>query len=85
MCQNGSKCISLLKEDGNYKCLCREGSHGKNCEFAEFATTVKPMKNTTHIYITLTTSEPLVNNNITATNTTQENTLSPILNNETHK
>lgn len=31
--------MSLTKDDGNYRCLCREGTYGKNCEFSEYTTT----------------------------------------------
>lgn len=41
-CQNGAKCISLIKEDGSYKCLCREGTKGRNCEISEHSTSTKP-------------------------------------------
>lgn len=41
-CLHGSKCISVTKEDGNYKCMCREGTYGRNCENSEFNITVKP-------------------------------------------
>lgn len=40
-CKNGAKCISLTKDDGNYRCLCREGTSGRNCEYSEIHT-VKP-------------------------------------------
>lgn len=46
ICQNGAKCISLIKEDGNYKCLCREGTYGRNCENSEFNITIKPSTET---------------------------------------
>lgn len=38
-CKNGAKCISLTKEDGKYRCLCREGTSGKNCEVSKQTTT----------------------------------------------
>ncbi|CAG9762367.1 unnamed protein product [Ceutorhynchus assimilis] len=38
-CINGAKCVSLTKDDGLYKCLCREGTYGKNCEMSEHSTT----------------------------------------------
>lgn len=41
-CKNGAKCISLTKDEGSYRCLCREGSSGRNCEYSEFHT-VKPI------------------------------------------
>lgn len=41
-CKNGSKCISLIKDEGSYRCLCREGTRGRNCEHSEISTTVKP-------------------------------------------
>lgn len=33
--------MSLTKEDGSFRCLCREGTSGRNCEFSEIHT-VKP-------------------------------------------
>ncbi|KAI4458908.1 notch ligand family member [Holotrichia oblita] len=38
-CKNGSKCLSLTKEDGKFRCLCREGTSGKNCELSTLTTT----------------------------------------------
>ncbi|XP_075155813.1 C901 [Haematobia irritans] len=34
-CENGGRCISLTKEDGNYHCECRQGYLGKNCEIVD--------------------------------------------------
>lgn len=31
-CQNGGKCTSLMKDDGNFKCECPSGYKGLNCE-----------------------------------------------------
>lgn len=41
-CQNGAKCVSITKDEGGYRCLCREGTSGRNCEFSEIHT-VKPI------------------------------------------
>lgn len=62
ICKNGAKCISLLNDDGSYRCLCREGTSGRNCEHSEIHTvkpfiTVKPEKPTNN-----TTDEPLTEN-----------------------
>lgn len=44
---NGAKCISLTIDDGSYKCQCREGTYGKNCEHSErTTTTIKPVTST---------------------------------------
>lgn len=51
LCRNGAKCVSLTKEDGNYRCMCREGTYGRNCEFSEYTTTT-----------TTTTSKTFVDN-----------------------
>ncbi|XP_065365662.1 adhesive plaque matrix protein 2 [Calliphora vicina] len=43
ICENGGKCISLTKEDGNYRCHCKQGYLGKNCEITdEFLLTSTP-------------------------------------------
>lgn len=31
-CQNGGKCISLTREDGDFICECPSGFKGRNCE-----------------------------------------------------
>lgn len=31
-CQNGGKCISLTREDGDFACECPSGYRGRNCE-----------------------------------------------------
>lgn len=54
ICLHGSKCVSLTKDEGNYRCLCREGTYGKNCENSEFTTTTTTTQKT---IITTTTSE----------------------------
>lgn len=64
LCQNGAKCVSLTKEDGNYRCLCREGTYGKNCEYSEYTTT--------------TTSKTPVNVTVIVANTTVETTTTAI-------
>lgn len=33
-CENGGKCTSILKEDGEFTCECPTGYRGKNCEIA---------------------------------------------------
>lgn len=35
ICENGGRCISLTKADGNYHCQCRQGYLGKNCEIVD--------------------------------------------------
>ncbi|CAH1371141.1 unnamed protein product [Tenebrio molitor] len=64
-CKNGAKCISLIKEEGNYKCLCREGTSGRNCEHSEFSTTVKPSTSTVAVNSTTHKNEPLLIDNET--------------------
>lgn len=44
ICQNDAKCISLTKDEGSYRCMCRDGTSGKNCEISEHSTTAKPHK-----------------------------------------
>ncbi|XP_030378339.1 delta-like protein 1 [Scaptodrosophila lebanonensis] len=34
-CENEGKCISLSREDGSYRCLCKQGYLGKNCEIRD--------------------------------------------------
>lgn len=66
-CKNGAKCVSLTKDDGNYKCLCREGTWGRNCEQSEFSTTVKTPTTTTAAAVNKTRqkTEPLLVDNET--------------------
>ncbi|KAK9870870.1 hypothetical protein WA026_009828 [Henosepilachna vigintioctopunctata] len=55
ICENGARCISMTKDDGNYRCLCREGSYGRNCEYTDvyFTTTIKtPTTTAKRAYIT---------------------------------
>lgn len=40
-CKNDAKCNSIRRDEGSYRCLCREGTSGRNCEFSEIHT-VKP-------------------------------------------
>lgn len=35
ICENGGRCISLTKADGNYHCQCQQGYLGKNCEIVD--------------------------------------------------
>lgn len=72
VCQNGAKCVSLTKEDGNYRCMCREGTYGRNCEFSQYTTTKKPEITTTEAALnassiaeTVTPEEATENNNST--------------------
>lgn len=41
-CINGAKCISLTKDEGSFRCFCREGTSGRYCEFS-LIHTVKPI------------------------------------------
>ncbi|GLV35302.1 C901 [Carabus blaptoides fortunei] len=67
LCENGAKCVPLTVEDGNYRCLCREGFTGRNCEISEMhSMTSKP--NVT-ITSTSTTQNP---SSTTAVSTTEE-------------
>ncbi|XP_012161097.1 laminin subunit gamma-1 [Ceratitis capitata] len=34
-CENGGRCISYTKEDGSYRCECKQGYLGKNCEILD--------------------------------------------------
>jgi len=34
-CENEGKCVSLSREDGSYRCQCRQGFLGKNCEIRD--------------------------------------------------
>lgn len=56
-CKNGAKCISLLKEEGSFKCFCREGTSGKNCEFSEISTTVKTTTTASSVNVTVVAAE----------------------------
>lgn len=59
-CQNGGKCTSVVKEDGDFTCECPSGYRGKNCEKAPaMAMKVKTTSKTTTT--TTTTEEPEVN------------------------
>lgn len=60
-CQNGGKCISLTRDDGDFICECPSGFRGRNCE-------VIPM------YLQTTTSPnfiPILTNTTITTTTTQ--------------
>lgn len=51
-CENGGKCTSLIKADGNFKCECPSGYRGKRCQILPpmmmtTSTTVPPMNTTT--------------------------------------
>lgn len=61
-CQNGAKCISLTKDDGNYRCFCREGSYGRNCEYTDvyFTTTLRPPLTTTRKMTYITSNLTLI-------------------------
>lgn len=58
LCQNGAKCVSLTKEDGNFRCMCREGTYGRNCEFSEYTTTTSkaPIENASTVIATNVTT-----------------------------
>lgn len=87
VCKNGAKCISLTKEDGNYRCLCREGTYGRNCEDSDIFT-VKPVTPNSTITVTSTLKPIYINisssNNeekpISSANVTK---LEPVTENET--
>lgn len=49
-CENGGKCTSLIKDDGNFKCECPSGYRGEKCEI------LPPMMTTS---TTTTTVEPV--------------------------
>uniref|UniRef100_A0A0A1WMS8 Delta-like protein n=1 Tax=Zeugodacus cucurbitae TaxID=28588 RepID=A0A0A1WMS8_ZEUCU len=34
-CENGGRCISFTKDDGSYRCECKQGYLGKNCEILD--------------------------------------------------
>lgn len=57
ICKNGAKCISLTKEDGSYRCLCREDTYGRNCENSDIST-IKPITPNATILVT-STSKPI--------------------------
>lgn len=59
-CKNGAKCISLTKDEGSYRCLCREGSSGRNCEYSEIHT-VKPITVKPPAIIPITVTEVTAN------------------------
>lgn len=77
ICQNGAKCISLIQEEGSYKCLCREGTYGKNCEHSEISTTIKPKTTTakTANLTTVATTESLDSEEVDATTETTESSI----------
>lgn len=62
-CKNDAKCVSLTKEDGKFRCLCREGTSGKNCEISTQTTT------------TTTTGEPQSEEEIQGDVTTEDLTI----------
>nr|CAI5820918.1 unnamed protein product [Callosobruchus analis] len=37
-CKNNAKCISTPKDEGNFRCLCREGTSGRHCEHSDLQT-----------------------------------------------
>ncbi|XP_026848694.1 neurogenic locus protein delta [Drosophila persimilis] len=45
-CENEGKCVSVSREDGSYRCLCRQGYLGKNCEIRDdfLLTSVAPLR-----------------------------------------
>ncbi|CAH0560918.1 unnamed protein product [Brassicogethes aeneus] len=67
-CKNGAKCISMIKSEGSYRCLCREGTFGRNCELSELTTTLKPKPNQ------MTTNATISTVNITSTTATSSTT-----------
>ncbi|KAF5294553.1 hypothetical protein FQR65_LT10745 [Abscondita terminalis] len=75
-CQNGAKCISLIKSEGHFKCLCREGTRGRFCEVSELYTSTnntietftQASLNTTETPITTIVS--IINESTTAGNET---------------
>ena len=49
-CENGGKCTSLIKDDGNFKCECPSGYRGKRCQvlppmMMTTTTTMSPVNN----------------------------------------
>lgn len=53
-CENGGKCTSLIKDDGNFKCECPSGYRGKRCQILPpmmmtTTSTVSPVNNTTNV------------------------------------
>lgn len=63
-CKNDAKCISLTKDDGNFKCLCREGSSGQYCEHSKIHT-VKPITSKPPAVIPLSPEIDATNNTAT--------------------
>lgn len=58
-CQNGGKCTSVLKEDGDFKCECPTGYRGKKCERAPaMAMKVSTTSTSTTKTTTTTTTTP---------------------------
>lgn len=70
ICENNAKCVSLTVEDGNYRCLCREGFTGRNCEVPEIAV----LQGSTLASTTVPTTIPLVSEETGSGNITTEAT-----------
>ncbi|CAG9836246.1 unnamed protein product [Diabrotica balteata] len=81
-CHNNSKCISLPKDEGSYKCLCPERTFGRHCEHTEQSIHEHPIKSTTEkaANITAITVKPIQSNE----NKTDNGKLEPVdIDNET--
>lgn len=73
-CQNGAKCISLIKSEGSYKCLCREGTRGRNCEISTLATTTTKWTTLNETIFDFTTELPVTPVTVTVTVATVNST-----------
>lgn len=60
--------MSLPKDEGYYKCACREGSKGRNCELSEHPTTIRPLN------VTIGTTENVYETTATAITTSSVST-----------
>ena len=56
-CENGGKCMSMLKEEGEFRCECPTGYRGKRCETAP-QVAMKSSTTTTTTSASTTTESP---------------------------
>ncbi|XP_037918236.1 delta-like protein 4 [Hermetia illucens] len=77
-CLNGGRCISLLKEDGNFRCLCPNEFWGRRCETALFTTISPPTIMASPSGELLSSSSTSSSTLAPFTNTSGNNTLSSL-------
>jgi len=70
VCKNDAKCISVTKDEGSYKCLCREGTRGRNCEIITMTMGMNPT--------TMTMTTNVQSANLALTNSSNRTTYIPL-------